>query len=383
MKHLIAFCLAAALTAAAVFYSLKPMDEGMAKVPRRKLPIASAGRSEVRPNLPPSLVLRKDEESEANRLADDQRLPISERAGRLHEVLLRWAKRDLAAVTRWLLTAEANQERADWFSTLLIGLAESEPMGAFQHGLRLNQQHADTVVPTDTLLQISLKHLTADEAIQAMEQPKQRAGTISKNFEFHPNMDFQKLGDYLRNKAHHTDPAQQFPDASPANLVASWTRVNPAAAFEYAMAMNDVIQGSALGLDLIECLTTYTQQAPEPEALRILSDLLTTETVNVSTNEIAIRYSRAPLEQANLFFQAISSLPAEHRDMMGREALLMNLRDNGPAAETARSRAMQMFASPDARLAAAKLYISLSPDENARIHRHLQNLGHPKAEIGH
>jgi predicted DNA-binding protein (UPF0251 family) len=381
MRHIITLCLAAMLIAAAIFYSMEPTAGEAPKAPRRKLPTASASQPEMKPKLQTSTVAVEDEESAANRLADDQGLPVEERAKRLYEVLLRWAKRDLAAVTRWLLAAEADEGRECWFDALLTALAETQPRLAMEHGLHLNAAHPECGVPSKTLLGISLQHLTAEDAIRVMNQIHRKELRDTMPFTIHPQMDLKKLGSYVIEKSHlsHGDPKR--PGIMPSNLVEVWIKRDLAAAYDFAMAMHDVKEGAFSGYETIQFVSAYAEMATPAEATRMVREILTNQKIEITKGDMALTFISQGEKKTQIMLKALEALPAAERDEIGEHPLLLVLFNSDTRGKRQLLDALRIFGTRDGRLRTINRYMKFAPERRTELQRHLITLGHTTDEV--
>lgn len=383
MKRTLSISLTLALMATAGVYLLKPAADGNTGKPERRLPSHSTQQAQERPKSGPVTAASEDEESLANRLADDTRLPEEERAKRLHELLLRWAKRDLAAATAWLLAAEPGEARDGWMDLLFETLAETQPRQILNYGLALNAAHDADLIPVSTLLSISLKHLTAEEAIRVMDVPKRSESSSTIPFAFHPQMDLKKLGDFIIERSHLPFDDPRRPAIMPCNLAEVWMKRDMGGAHRYAMAMHGVGDGAFKGYELIQFASAYAEMGPPHEAVRLVREIITKQNLRGTLSDMVLTFISQGEKKTQILLQALETMPAEERDGFAEYALVRALPSSDPAGARKRLAALSVYGTPEGRLRDVQRFMSMlkSPVERQEVQRHLRLLGHTAQEV--
>ncbi len=381
MKRSFSISLILALMAGAGFYLLKPAADGNTRKPERRLPSYSTQQAQARPKSGPTPAASEDDESMANRLADDTRLPEEERAKRLHELLLRWAKRDLAAATAWLLASEPGEERDGWMDLLFETLAETQPRQVLNYGLALNAAHDADLIPVSTLLSVSLKHLTAEDAIRVMNVPKRSESSSTIPFEFHPQMDLKKLGDFIIERSHLPFDDPRRPAIMPCNLAEVWMKRDMGGAYRYAMAMHDVGDGAFKGYELIQFASEYVLHAPREEAVRLARELIQTQDLRVSSSEMVHHFICQGAAARSVISEVLQSMPKQERDGIAEYPFLGTLEGVGHDAAARRMTALLAFGTPEGRLSAVRKFARLFESARDDLRRDLFALGHSEAEV--
>ncbi len=318
---------------------------------------------------------------QAEAVADDESLSLPTRAERLHDVLLAWARVDLAAATGWILESESGKEQEEWLSTLLQSLAKTQPRLALDHGLALNQTHGAEVVPPAALLEIALLHLTAEDAIRVMETPNPSTGSLVLPFALHPEMDLQKLGDYLVVKAHLPHDAPGRPAVMPSNLTIVWTQRDPAGAYAFAVAMNDAPAGAISGRELVSFASEYLRHAPREEAVRVARELLLTQDLDVDGSELVLEFICGGASGRSVIAEVLQSVPNPQRDEMADYPLLRTMTDSRPDAAVRRMSALMAFGTREGRLEAVRRSARHFQGAIDALRHDLARLGHSQAEI--
>jgi len=298
-------------------------------------------------------------------------------------ILRAWAMEDLDGAAAWILADLPGGKGEEWLVKTLKSLAPIDQESSAVSGkayavvdfsLRLNQSSGRDIVPTETILQMCLRHAPA-LATEVMAQANRNGMTVhGVECEFHPNMDFAALGDFLKKQNYEPGPDKWIPAAVPTNLIEEWTKRDSQAAFEYAVAITQIDKWGSQS-PLVDYAYGIAASSPSEHTIRALHDLITKNEYEVSTNLLAERFVRS--EYGEIFLKALEGVPADERDRMGLNAFGM-AHGNGPAE---RMNGLRVFATPSARIDAVYRLTRQIPTHAEETYGHLKELGHSAMEI--
>jgi hypothetical protein len=266
---------------------------------------------------------------------------------------------------------------------LLETLAETQPRQVLNYGLALNAAHDEDLIQVSTLLSVSLKHLTAEDAIRVMNVPKRSESSSTMPFELHHQMDLKKLGDFIIERSHLPFDDPRRPEIMPCNLAEVWMKRDMGGAYRYAMAMHDVGDGAFKGYELIQFASTYAEMVPPHEAVHLVREIVTNEDLYATESDMVRTFINQGEKKTRILLQALEIMPAEERDGIAQYALALALPDPESAGVRNRLAALSVYGTPEGRLRDVRLFMSLlkSPVEKHEVQRHLRLLGHTAEEV--
>lgn len=193
--------------------------------------------------------------------------------------LSRWAEDDIHAVYRWIIENDGSlPKNRRWLGEVLVELASKQPRKALEFGLSLNKANMEMyeVIPVD-LLTISVRHLSAEDAIRVMESPKRETSPSIKKpgyfvgAPYFDDFDFHALGNYIvEKKQSQTWKNYWNPVVFPSDYLSEWTEIDYDSAYTHAVAMNPYAPSAILGMEMMDVLSAYAETATHAELIERL-----------------------------------------------------------------------------------------------------------------